>query len=72
MIGPSPVHTPGSAVSVPPSTPVPVGAGGCVVFTGGAGSVWTVGAETAVSSPAAFAAVTSTRMVWPTSASVRS
>ena len=71
-IGASPLHVPGSAVSVPPSMPVPLGAAGWVVLTGGAGSVAAVGAETAVSSPAALVAVTSTRIAWPTSVPVRS
>ena len=67
---PSPVHVPGAAVSVPPSTPVPVGAGGGVVLTGGAGSVAADGAEAWVAESPGFVAVTTTTIGWPTSAAV--
>ncbi len=71
MIGPSPVHVPGAAVSVPPSTAVPVGAGGGVVLTGAAGRVGSLGSE-AVGAEVApgFVAVTTTTIGCPTSAAV--
>ena len=61
---------PGAAVSVPPSTTVPVGAGGCVELTGGAGSVAADGAEARVTESPGLVAVTTTTIGWPTSAAV--
>ena len=70
-IGSVPVHVPGSAVSVSPSTGSPeiVGAS---VFTGGSASTSAVAGEVALSLPAPFVAVTTTRIAAPTSAAVRS
>ena len=70
-IGPVPVHAPGSAVSVWPSTGVPAAAGVPEV-AGGSTATLAPGAEVAASSPAALVAVTSTTIAWPTSAPVRS
>jgi hypothetical protein len=70
-IGCVPDQAPGSAVNVSPSCAVPEIVG-TEVFAGGDGAACTtsVAAEEAVAAPAAFDAVTVTRMVEPTSAAV--
>ena len=65
-IGPVPVHVPGSAVSVWPSTGVPVAAGVPAV-AGGSTATLELGTDVALSAPAAFVPVTSTTIAWPTS-----
>ena len=64
MIVGVPVHVPRSAVSVSPSRVVPeiVGA---AVLTGGAAATPAVAADVAGVAPAAFVAVTTTRIVAP-------
>ena len=64
-----PVHSPVSAVSVSPSRAVPE-IDGRAVFAGGVGSTVAVAADDAVSRPPGFVAVTTTRIVWPTSSAV--
>jgi len=67
--GGDPVHVPGDAVSVEPSCAVPLIVGGDV-FAGapGTGATSAVCAEDAVDEPTPFDAVTTTRIVAPTSA----
>src|SRR5581483_8175093 len=69
VIVPGPVHVPGLAVSVCPSSGVPVTKGGFVLL-GAAGAATAVGAEAAVPVPSALVASTTTRTVLPTSADV--
>ena len=64
-----PENEPGSAVSVWPSTGLPVTAGG-VVLTGALGATVAVAGEVLVSSPAALVAVTMMRTVPVTSSAV--
>ena len=64
-----PENDPGSAVSVWPSTGLPVTAGG-VVLTGALGATASLAGEVLVSAPAAFVAVTTTRTVPATSSPV--
>ena len=66
-----PVHVPSSAVSVSPSRVVPL-IDGSPVFDGAAAPIVGVGSEPASAEPAAFVAVTSTRIVPPTSSEVTS
>ncbi len=66
-----PVHVPSVADSVSPSVAVPPIVG-IAVFTGGVGATSSVAAEDASASPAAFVAVTVTRIVPPTSLAVSS
>ena len=63
-----PLQLPGSAVSVSPSRAVPE-IDGAVSEVGADGSI-EAGADVAVASPAAFVAVTSTRMRLPVSAAL--
>src|SRR3954452_19467535 len=68
-VGPS-AHTPGSAVSVSPTTGLPEIVG-FEVFRGAAfPEITSLGFEIAVAEPSALRAVTCTRTVLPTSASV--
>ena len=66
-----PAHVPRSAVSVSPSTRSPE-IDGAAVLDGGAGATTALGGEVAVSVPPAFVPLTTTTIVWPTSAGVRS
>jgi hypothetical protein len=65
-----PVHVPVLTVSNSPSRVVPVIAG-AAVLTGGVAATWAEGAEEADVAPAAFVAVTTARIVEPTSAAPR-
>src|SRR5690349_15478454 len=68
-IGAVPVHTPGSADNVCPACAVPLIAGNDVLLGAtGAGATTSVGSELALLEPALFVAVTTTRIVEPTSA----
>ena len=69
VIGVVPVHLPSIAVSVAPSSAVPE-IDGSAVLTGAAGSTAAVAALVADTVPAMLAAVTTTRIVAPTSAPV--
>jgi hypothetical protein len=64
-----PLQAPLSTVSVWPSRTVPVIVG-AVPLTGGVGSILALCAAVAVAVPAVFVAVTTTRVVVPTSAEV--
>jgi hypothetical protein len=67
-----PVQVPGLAVRVCPSCAVPLIVGGAVLVGGvGGGCTTAVGAEFAVPLPPVFFAVTTTRIVAPTSRLVR-
>src|SRR5947199_252852 len=70
MVG-VPVQVPWSAMAVPPSSSAPE-IDGAAVFAGAAGATGAVAADGVVLLPAAFAAVTATRIAWPTSAGLRS
>ena len=71
MITGVPVHVPSCAVSVSPSVVVPV-IDGSALADGGAAVTIAVGSDVAATTAAAFAAVTSTRRVEPTSSAVAS
>ena len=61
-----PDHVPGFAVSCEPTETVPL-IDGATESVGGAAATTAVGAEVAVAWPAVFVAVSTTRIVWPTS-----
>ena len=63
------LHEPLVVVSVWPCVAVPLTAG-AAVFAGGSGTTVAVGSELAVPDPSRLLAVTTDRIVWPTSAAV--
>src|SRR5689334_14747848 len=72
LIGAVPLQVPGDAVSTCPSVGVPETVGGLVFEGGTAGAEMTAVAEDGADAfPATFVAVTTTRIVDPTSADVR-